>query len=168
MTGQYAIVFLIVIGALILACTLGPILSRWLGRAFVELLIPMGERFRRPPPAYSTARRLVREHRYPEAAEAYRSVLEEHKDDETALLELGRLYDLHMEDRAGAIEWYDRLEHTAKEKSSFLFALERKAEIHAGRGDYALASAELEKIIKRFPGSRDSKLARERLEHYRR
>ncbi len=172
MAGQYVFALLIGIGALIAACALGIILgfpfSRWLSTRFAEFLIPLGERFRKPPPAYSTARRLTHEHRYKEAAEAYKSILEEHKDDETALLELARLYDLQMEDRAGAIRCYDRLERTARERSSLLFALERKAEIHAGMGDYGLASAELTKIMKRFPRSRDSELARERLKRYRR
>ncbi len=115
------------------------------------------------PKYYSKARSLVMQNKLEEAIKLYQKILNEDNTDITAYSEMADIYFEKLKDYSAAFNCYDKIEQYAQESSDIVFAINRKVDIYLIDKNYPKAIGELEKIKKRFPKTKDSIRAEERI-----
>lgn len=115
------------------------------------------------PKYYSKARSLVIQNKLQDAIKLYQKILNEDNTDVIAYSEMADIYFEKIKDYSAAFNCYDKMEQYAQESSDIVFAINRKADIYLTDKNYPEAIEELGKITQKFPNTKDSMRAEERI-----
>lgn len=138
--------------------------GKQISEPFASFLLQSGEKITKPK-NYSKARALLAQNKNEEAIKVYEKLLSEDKFDTTAYCELADIYHYKTKNYPAAFNCYEKIEQYAQETTDMIFALNRKADIYLLNKDYTEAIKELEKIIAKFPKTKDTARAEERIKN---
>ena len=165
---SFGTIFLLAIAVIIsvlLGALIGPTIAHWISNKFASSLFSSEEKFEKEQAIYSIPRALVQRGEYQEAVKEYEKILLDEEKDELALLELAQLYEEKLKDYSQALSCYDKLEHVTDDERTLIFIFNRRSDLYLQQKNYEAAIGELQKIKDRFPKSKDSKWAEERMKN---
>jgi len=157
------LLIIVVIVSVFLGILIGPLLAHWISDKFIGALFFSQEKFEKEQTIYSIPRALVQRGEYTEAIKEYEKILLAEEKDELALLELAQLYDEKLKDYSPALNCYNKLENVTEDKRTLIFIFNRRSDIYLQQNNYEAAVDELQKIKDKFPDSKDSHWAGERM-----
>ncbi len=156
------ILLVVVAIAIVIGIPIGLKFGSFAGRKFAEFLYPEP---RKVSKTYSAANVFLIKEKYAEAIEEYQRVIEEDPEDITAQLKIAEIYDHKIKDFTRAIPEYEKL-LTMKEVEDNLWVSvkNRLVDIYSQqRGNREEALRQLEVIIERFPETKYSHQALQRI-----